>query len=101
MSAPRFEARRRAGLLGFALAALLLAGCAQLGQLVPQTTALRTEWPEGVPRTVELTSVPFFPQDDYQCGPAALATALAYSGVNITPDPLVKQVFLPSRNGSL
>jgi hypothetical protein len=100
MTAARPEARRCAGLVS-ALAALLLAGCAQLGQLVPQTTALRTEWPEGVPRTVELTDVPFFPQTDYQCGPAALATILAYSGVNVTPDPLVKQVYLPSREGSL
>ena len=105
MSPARFEARRRAGLLGFALAALMLAGCAQLGQqvgqLIPQTVSLRTEWPEGVPRTVELASVPFFPQDDYQCGPAALATVLSFSGVSVTPEPLVKQVFVPARNGSL
>lgn len=93
----RFSARRRAGLLAGALAALL-AGCAQL---VPQTVALRGAWPEGVPRTVELTSVPFFPQEDYQCGPAALATVLAYTGTDITPDPLVKQVYVPARNGSL
>jgi tetratricopeptide (TPR) repeat protein len=93
----RFTARRCAGLLASALAALL-AGCAQL---VPQTVALRDAWPEGVPRTIELTSVPFFPQDDYQCGPAALATVLAFSGANVTPDPLVKQVFVPARKGSL
>ena len=90
-------ARRCAGFLACALAALL-AGCAQL---VPQTVALRDAWPEGVPRTVELTSVPFFPQEDYQCGPAALATVLAYTGANVTPDPLVKQVFVPARKGSL
>jgi hypothetical protein len=75
-----------------------LAGCAQL---VPQTFALRTAWPEGVARTVELTSVPFFPQEDYQCGPAALATVLAYSGAPVTPEPLVQQVYVPSRHGSL
>jgi hypothetical protein len=76
----------------------VLAGCAQL---VPQTVALRTAWPEGVTRSVELTGVPFFPQDEYQCGPAALATVLAYSGVDITPEPLVSQVYLPARQGSL
>jgi len=81
--------------------ACALAGCASLDQLVPQTAALRTDWPEGVPRTVELTNVPFFPQEDYECGPAALATVMAYSGLNITPDPLVKQVFIPARKGSL
>jgi tetratricopeptide (TPR) repeat protein len=90
-------ARAATRLLACALAAFV-AGCAQL---VPQTVALRSEWPQGVPQTVELKSVPFFPQDDYQCGPAALATVLAYSGVDITPDPLVKQVFVPARKGSL
>ena len=86
-----------AGFCGWLLLALL-AGCAQL---VPQTIALRTGWPQGVAQTVELTSVPFFPQVDYQCGPAALATVLSYTGVPVTPEPLVAQVFLPSRQGSL
>lgn len=100
MTAAFHQARLRAGLLGFALA-LLLGGCASLDQLVPQTAALRTDWPAGVPRSVELTSVPFFPQDDYECGPAALATVLAYTGAPVTPEPLVKEVFLPARKGSL
>jgi tetratricopeptide (TPR) repeat protein len=76
-----------------------LAGCAQL---VPQTMGLRTAWPEGVPERVELAAVPFFPQgDEYQCGPAALATVLSHSGLSITPDPLVNQVYVPARKGSL
>lgn len=79
-------------------AVLLLGGCAQL---VPQTVALRTGWPAGVPQTVELTSVPFFPQDEYQCGPAALATLLANTGLDVTPESLVPQVYLPARHGSL
>lgn len=49
----------------------------------------------------ELTGVPFFPQTRYQCGPAALATVLVHSGVAITPDELVAQVYLPGRRGSL
>jgi hypothetical protein len=96
MSVSSRTARLRAGLLCCVLSAL--AGCAQL---VPQTFALRTAWPEGVGRTVELASVPFFPQEDYQCGPAALATVLAYSGTPVTPEPLVQQVYVPSRHGSL
>lgn len=80
---------------------MLLAGCAGLEPLVPQTVALRTQWPDGVPQTIELADVPFFPQTDYECGPAALATVLAYSGASVTPDPLVKQVFIPARQGSL
>lgn len=97
MSGPRLTARRGAGLLCAVLLAFL-AGCAQL---VPQTISLRTGWPEGVPQTVEWTQVPFFPQEDYQCGPAALATVLSHTGVPVTPEPLVDQVFLPARQGSL
>lgn len=45
--------------------------------------------------------VPFFAQEQYQCGPAALASTLQYSGVRITPDELVPQIYLPERQGSL
>lgn len=49
----------------------------------------------------ELTDVPFFPQEAYQCGPAALAMALQWSGDKQSPDELVSQVYLPDRKGSL
>lgn len=86
--------RRLAG--GAVLA--LLAGCAPL---VPQTVALRTGWPAGVPRAAELRDVPFFPDSEYFCGPAALATVLAASGAPVQKATLVDQVWLPSRRGSL
>jgi tetratricopeptide (TPR) repeat protein len=79
----------------------LLSGCAALTPLVPQTVALRTDWPAGVPQRVDLASVPFFPQEEYQCGPAALATVLAFTGADVTPEALVPQVWLPARKGSL
>jgi hypothetical protein len=49
----------------------------------------------------ELESVPFFPQTEYQCGPAALATVLVHSGVATDPETLAPQVYLPDRQGSL
>lgn len=67
----------------------------------PQTAELREALPAGLPEKVELTLVPFFPQEEYQCGPAALATALASFGVKVTPEELVPQVYLPERKGSL
>jgi hypothetical protein len=79
-------------------AAMLLAGCSTL---IPQTVALRTDWPAGVPRAVELAQVPFFPQEDFQCGPAALAMAMRNAGASVLPDQLVDEVWLPSRRGSL
>lgn len=50
---------------------------------------------------VELTDTPFFPQTKYQCGPAALATVLSYSGIDILPEALVADVYVPSKRGSL
>lgn len=50
---------------------------------------------------LELSNTPFFPQEQYQCGPAALATLLSASGIAIAPESLVEQVYLPGRHGSL
>ena len=43
---------------------------------------------------------PFFAQEAYQCGPAALAMALGWSGVAATPEELAAEVFVPGRKGS-
>ena len=91
------SARLAAGAFFIVLLALL-GGCASM---TPQTFALREDWPADVPHTAELASVPFFTQDEYQCGPAALATLLVHAGANVTPESLVSQVYLPARQGSL
>ncbi len=69
--------------------ALLLQGCAG--------TVVRYD---NVDADVELANTPFFPQSDYHCGPAALATVLQYSGVPVTPLELVPEVYVPSKKGS-
>jgi len=51
--------------------------------------------------TLLLGDVPFHPQTEYQCGPAALAGVLGASGIATTPDDLEPQVYLPGREGSL
>ena len=66
-----------------------LTGCAVLPAPPDQAGAL------------ELDTVPFFPQEDYQCGPAALATVLVHSGIDTSAQALVPQVYLPGREGSL
>ncbi len=79
--------------LGLLLAGLLLGGCAGSPQLPAEVRLL--------PERVELSDVPFFPQAEYQCGPAALATMLNQRGVITTPGLLKDRVFLPGREGSL
>ena len=65
---------------------------------MPRPNAAR---PDAPPVAGELTRVPFFPQERYQCGPAALATVLAAADVPVTAEELVPRVYLPVRRGSL
>ncbi len=44
--------------------------------------------------------MPFFPQTDYHCGPAALATLLVYRGAETAPDQLAPLVYVPEKQGS-
>jgi hypothetical protein len=57
----------------------LIAGCASRGPILANSLDRA-----GVPANVDLVDVPFFPQEEYQCGPAALATVLSYSGLALT-----------------
>ena len=84
-----------------ALLLFVLAGLSGCASLVPQTMGLRDAWPQGVADRSELREVPFFAQQEYQCGPAALATTLVHAGTAVTPDELVRRVYLPGREGSL
>ena len=62
------------------------------------------QWPqpnEHLPVSHELDSVPFYPQEAYQCGPASLAMALTWSGIQANPETITPEVFTPSRKGSL
>lgn len=76
------------------LSLLLLAGCA------PVLQGARTGSPAS-PERAELAAVPFVPQEDQQCGPAALAMVLQAAGRNVTVAELSPQVYLPGREGSL
>jgi len=73
----------------------MLAGCVSL----PHSAALRGD--VGLPPRMELSSIPFFAQEAYQCGPAALAMVLNAAGINISPVALLDEVYVPARHGSL
>lgn len=53
-----------------------------------------------MPAATEIAAVPFFPQEDYQCGPASLAGVLTYADRATTPETLLPQVYVPGRKGS-
>jgi tetratricopeptide (TPR) repeat protein len=81
----------------FVCVLLSLGGCAT----PPQWSDLGAAWPADIPPSAQLTQVPFFPQEEYECGPASLAMAASAAGVKVLPEQLVAQVYLPGRKGSL
>lgn len=70
-----------------------LAGCASIPPSVSELPA--SAW------TIELDDTPFYPQERYQCGPAALTTVLEKSGADVSLGDIVDKVYLPGRQGSL
>ncbi len=77
------------------LAPLLAGGCATF-TAVDRDSAFTEP-----PQSVELDDVPFYPQEALQCGPAALAEVLQWSGRPTHPDELEPDLFIPERGGSL
>lgn len=82
------------------IAVLLLGACVS----APQSAGLFNEFRQSnnasLLAPVLLSQVPFFAQDLYQCGPAALATVLQVSSISVTPAQLVPLVYVPGRQGS-
>ena len=72
---------------------LLLSGCASLPDAVRELGVSAGR--------VELEDAPFFPQQRYQCGPAALTTVLTMSGASGSLPAIVDKVYLPEKTGSL
>lgn len=75
-------------------AIVVLGGCASYPTGLDANTS-------HLPVQVELAQVPFFAQQQYQCGPAALAMVLQSTGVSVAPQDLTEDVYLPGRKGSL
>ncbi len=91
---PTYSLRPTVYSLVVALVALLSGCVTRPPELSPAATA-------HLPRRVELVDTPFHPQDEYQCGPAALATVLNSAHVDVSPQALTSEVYLPGRKGSL
>ena len=84
-------------LVALLIALALLAGCAA----APQTRELLSAPPASLPASTELEQTPFWPQETYQCGPAALATVLGAQGETLEPGQLVEEVYVPALQGTL
>ena len=48
-----------------------------------------------------IKNVPFYPQEEFQCGPASLAGILNYWGLNISPGDIAAEIYSPNAKGTL
>lgn len=87
-----------ASIVGRAAGLILLVALAACA--TPQTDAILSG-PAQLPLRAEITEVPFFPQEKFYCGPAALAMTLAWSGLPVTQAEIATQVYTPGREGTL
>ncbi len=82
--------------IGLLLTLLLLVAC----QSPPQSRQLLAE-PPAISRQALLSTVPFYPQQDYFCGPTTLSEVAAYYGVGHSADSIASLTFTPGLQGSL
>lgn len=54
-----------------------------------------------LPPSAEIDGLPFVPDDDLYCGPAALSMVLTHAGRHAPFDELAPRLFLPGRKGTL
>lgn len=50
---------------------------------------------------VIINRVPFYPQEDYQCGPSSLAGVMNYYGINVSPEEIASEIYSKSARGTL
>lgn len=84
---------------GRARLALLLAGLLGSGCAPATLDAVRADVVAGQGHLI--TTVPFIPQEAFQCGPAALAMVLRYWGAAADPEEIGRALYLPSARGVL
>lgn len=81
----------------FVFGLLLLAGC----QSTPQADRLRQQGLASLPDSHTISAVPFYPQQQYYCGPTTLSEVFGYYGVKATPEEIAPKLFIPNKEGSL
>ncbi len=89
---PRFSAAGVFLILGMLAAAL--AGCSAT---LPGLTADSVD----TYASSYVRGVPFYPGEDYQCGPSVLASALNYLGYDISPEDISREIYLQNVRGTL
>ena len=48
-----------------------------------------------------IQNVPFYPQEEYQCGPASLAGVLNHWNINVSPQEIASEIYSKSARGTM
>jgi len=86
---------RQTGPVVWGLLLLILAGCS-----APQTRQALLQASD-LPLQAAVADVPFYPQQEYYCGPASLAMMLSWAGIPSGQDEIARQIYTPGRQGTL
>jgi len=81
---------------GLLLVLLQLFGC----QTPPQTQQLLSDT-NFQPRQHQIAKVPFYPQQQYFCGPTTIAEVANFYGRPLAPEQIAPQTFIPELEGTL
>jgi tetratricopeptide (TPR) repeat protein len=73
-----------------------LVGCAS----TLQTESLISQPPAELGLSHTIHGLPFFPQEEFHCGPAALATVLLNRGIETDPEAIAPLIYIPGQQGS-
>lgn len=76
---------------------LFLSGCLS----VPPQTAILLANPPDIALKHQIVGVPFYPQEEYFCGPTTLSEVFNFYGVIKTPEQIAPALFIPELQGSL
>jgi tetratricopeptide (TPR) repeat protein len=71
---------------------LIAGGCANLPPLLPNPS---------LPLKAEIHNIPIYSDDNNHCGPASLASAISFAGVDVSLVELSRQLYIPEKQGSL
>lgn len=79
-----------------------------LGATVLSIAACATDGPykrlptdSSYPAAFYITGVPFYPQEEFQCGPSVLASVLNFEGYRIAPEEISESVYSEGIKGTL
>lgn len=77
------------------MATLLLAGCASFDNYLKESSDTHYSV------SFYIHGIPFFAQEEFQCGPSTLASALNFWGYKIYPEDISKTIYLENIRGTL